>query len=206
MRIRLKYSKDETLAYISHRDLLSFLMRVLRKASVPVAMSRGFTPKPRVTFGPALSLGVKASNEPVDVELNVEHLAAPRKLLMRLISAGRPLRFIHDLETLEPDAPKVSKLACYARYLISVSSSTTTLSSAVEAYARCIAAKGLAPDQMEIPIPEAVNDNVLMLDIPLAGDYAINILSYTRQLAQVSRSDCSSVKRNCLLDTTRQPI
>jgi len=55
--------------YIGHRDLLRFVHRVLRRAQVPFAVSAGFSPKPRTTFGPALPLGVLAEHEPLDVEL-----------------------------------------------------------------------------------------------------------------------------------------
>lgn len=207
MRIRLKYSKDETLAYISHRELLSFMMRVLRKAKVPVALSQGYSPKPRITIGPALSLGIRADNEPVDVELELSRLSEPSELLTRLIHAGNPLRFFHSLDILEPDSQKITKLTHYARYFISViADSQALLPKLTEAYTLCLADKGVNPDKSCVYPPQALNDNTLLLDIPLTGDYAVNILKCTQRLQQISTYQCSDIIRNCLLDKALQPI
>jgi radical SAM-linked protein len=45
------------------------LARSLRRADLPLAMTRGFSPKPRMAFGPALGLGVPSLGELMDVDL-----------------------------------------------------------------------------------------------------------------------------------------
>ncbi|HES58143.1 MAG TPA: DUF2344 domain-containing protein, partial [Firmicutes bacterium] len=68
-RLRLRYRKDDILRYIGHRDLLRYVIKLLRRAEVPYALSEGYSPKPKLVFGPALPLGVLADNELVDIEL-----------------------------------------------------------------------------------------------------------------------------------------
>ncbi len=48
-RLRLRYRKDDVLMYISHRDLLRFLLKMLRRVEIPFATSGKFSPKAKVT-------------------------------------------------------------------------------------------------------------------------------------------------------------
>src|SRR5262249_23120730 len=58
--------------FLGHLDLVRLLARSFRRADLPLAMTRGFSPKPRMVFGPALGLGVPSLGELVDVDL--EHV------------------------------------------------------------------------------------------------------------------------------------
>ncbi|HVK73618.1 MAG TPA: TIGR03960 family B12-binding radical SAM protein [Kofleriaceae bacterium] len=69
---RLRYTKLGRTAFLGHLDIGRLLARCFRRAQLPLAMSRGFSPKPRITFGPALSLGVPSFAEVIDVDL--EHV------------------------------------------------------------------------------------------------------------------------------------
>lgn len=86
-RIRIRYTKQGKIRFISHRDLARVMERALRKIRVPVAYSEGFSPRPRLSFGLALSVGHESDAEYLDVELdpaaNVENLAV-------LLSAALP--------------------------------------------------------------------------------------------------------------------
>ncbi len=69
---RLRYTKLGRTAFLGHLDVGRLLGRSFRRAQLPLAMSRGYSPKPRITFGPALSLGVPSFAEVIDVDL--EHV------------------------------------------------------------------------------------------------------------------------------------
>lgn len=69
---RLRYTKLGRTAFLGHLDVGRLLARSLRRAHLPLCLSRGFSPKPRMTFGPALSLGVPSFAEVIDVDL--EHI------------------------------------------------------------------------------------------------------------------------------------
>jgi radical SAM-linked protein len=69
-RVRIQFSKKGNLRFIGHRDLLRALERLFRRARIPLAMSRGFHPKVRMSFPSALALGVAGESEVMEVELH----------------------------------------------------------------------------------------------------------------------------------------
>ena len=81
-RYRLRFSKRGNLRFIGHRDLLRAVERVLRRARLPVAMSQGFHPKPRVSYLSALPLGFSSDDEAMELILDEE--LSPDDLLARL--------------------------------------------------------------------------------------------------------------------------
>jgi radical SAM family uncharacterized protein/radical SAM-linked protein len=66
---RIRFAKVGRAAFLGHLDLVRLLSRSLRRADLPLAMTRGFSPKPRLAFGPALGLGVPSLGELMDVDL-----------------------------------------------------------------------------------------------------------------------------------------
>ncbi|MDB4960017.1 MAG: hypothetical protein JWP01_16 [Myxococcales bacterium] len=69
---RIRFAKVGRAAFLGHLDLLRLLARSFRRADLPLAVTRGYSPKPRISFGPALGLGVPSLGEVVDVDL--EHV------------------------------------------------------------------------------------------------------------------------------------
>jgi radical SAM-linked protein len=68
-RLRLVFSKGAEIKYISHLDLMRVWERLLKRAHLPLAHSRGFNPRPKLTFASALPVGVAGSAELLDVLL-----------------------------------------------------------------------------------------------------------------------------------------
>jgi radical SAM family uncharacterized protein/radical SAM-linked protein len=68
-RVRIKYAKRGSLVALSHLETMHAMLRALRRAGLPLAWSQGFHPKPRVSLGPALPVGVESECEMIDVEL-----------------------------------------------------------------------------------------------------------------------------------------
>jgi radical SAM-linked protein len=68
-RLRITFSKGDSVRYISHLDVARAWERALRRAGMPVAYSRGFHPHPKIVFAAALALGYTASAEILDVIL-----------------------------------------------------------------------------------------------------------------------------------------
>lgn len=67
-RIRLKFTKTGPLRLLSHLDLMTLFQRAAARAGLPVAFSEGFNPHPRISFGPALSVGLESDSEFLDLE------------------------------------------------------------------------------------------------------------------------------------------
>lgn len=49
--------------FISHLDLMRLFQRAMRRAGLPIAMTEGFSPHPKMSFKRALKLGVESDNE-----------------------------------------------------------------------------------------------------------------------------------------------
>lgn len=75
MRIRLRFTKLGKVRFVGHRDVARILERSLRRAGLPLAMTEGFSPRPKVHFGLALSTGYESLGEYLDVDLQPEAAA-----------------------------------------------------------------------------------------------------------------------------------
>jgi radical SAM-linked protein len=68
-RYRIRFSKLGKIRFTSHRDVARLWERALRRATVPVAYTEGFSPHPKLSFGLALSTGHESLGEYLDVEV-----------------------------------------------------------------------------------------------------------------------------------------
>ena len=68
-RVRLRFTKLGKLRWTSHRDVARMWERALRRAELPVAYTEGFSPRPRLSFGLALSTGHESLGEYLDADL-----------------------------------------------------------------------------------------------------------------------------------------
>ncbi len=67
--VRLRYAKRGRAALLGHLETVTHLTQAMRRAGLPLTMSGGHHPSPRIGFGPALSLGVFSEAELVDIGL-----------------------------------------------------------------------------------------------------------------------------------------
>jgi radical SAM family uncharacterized protein/radical SAM-linked protein len=117
-RFRLRFEKTGPAALLGHLDLGRELPRAIRRAGVRLRYSEGYHPKPDLSFGPALSLGVASLDEYVDVKLiDAPH---PDELVARLeqVTSGG-LRFLAAVP-LEPGDPAVAAVVTGARYVVAL--------------------------------------------------------------------------------------
>ena len=69
MRVRARFSKLGKIRFTSHRDVARMWERALRRAELPLAYTEGFSPRPKLHFGLALSTGHESLGEYLDVDL-----------------------------------------------------------------------------------------------------------------------------------------
>jgi radical SAM-linked protein len=74
--LRIRYAKEGRLRALSHLETKTAIERALRRAKLPVAFSQGFSPKPKLAFSPALSVGIESRAEYFDATLVGVHTAA----------------------------------------------------------------------------------------------------------------------------------
>ncbi len=65
MAFKLKgtFSKKGEMRYISHLDLVRLIHRAARRASLPVTVTKGFSPRLKISVLNALKLGVESNGE-----------------------------------------------------------------------------------------------------------------------------------------------
>ena len=95
MRIRVRFVKVGKVRWTSHRDLARVWERAIRRVALPVAYSQGFSPRPKVHFGLALSTGHESLAEYLDIDLDPAHAATPAETeladLIGPLSAALPV-------------------------------------------------------------------------------------------------------------------
>ncbi len=68
--------------FISHLDMIRTFERSFRRTDLPLAFTQGFNPRSRISFTPALSVGITSSSEYMDVEF--EETVSPEDAVARL--------------------------------------------------------------------------------------------------------------------------
>jgi radical SAM-linked protein len=81
-RVRIRFTKQDDLRWISHRDLIRVWERLFRRAGVSMSMTEGFHPKPRMNFPSALAVGIAGLDELLEVDLAEEHTAESLRLVI----------------------------------------------------------------------------------------------------------------------------
>jgi radical SAM-linked protein len=104
-RLRARFSKAGKVRFTSHRDVARIWERALRRAGLPVAYTEGFSPRPKLSFGLALSTGYESLGEYLDINLRDDApggdvaCAQLPALLDPALPVGMEVQVIEPLET-----------------------------------------------------------------------------------------------------------
>lgn len=98
VRFRLRYAKRGNARFLSHLDVVRAMGRCLRRAQLPLALSGGYNPQPKVAYGTALAFGLESEAEYLDLEL-ARPLAAAEvaRRVSREMPAGFELREVRQV-------------------------------------------------------------------------------------------------------------
>jgi len=114
-RYRVTFSKTGDARWLSHRQTMDLLERIVRAAELPVRYTEGFNPHIRLSMGPALPVGLEGEAEIFDVDCTApvrrQHLEKANSLLPEGME-------ITDARPLLVGAPSLGKLVAAARYRI----------------------------------------------------------------------------------------
>jgi radical SAM-linked protein len=83
-----RYRKGEQVRWISHLDVKRTLERAMRRARLPLTLTQGHNPHPKLSLGPPLPLGATSDAEMVTVHLT--EALDPDQLKQRLNSQSPP--------------------------------------------------------------------------------------------------------------------
>jgi radical SAM-linked protein len=60
---KISYSKTGQAKYFGHLEMVKIILRAIRRAQIPLKHSEGFHPKPKVSFGDSLPVGMESMSE-----------------------------------------------------------------------------------------------------------------------------------------------
>lgn len=211
-RLRLRYRKDEVLMYISHRDLLRFLLKLLRQVDLPFATSGKFSPKPKVTFAPALPLGVKADNELVDIELAdgvVLDQPAITALARQLVLAADQRDFLAGLTLLPVGQLSLGKQIAAARYELRFSdvSRLADVAQLLDQPALPHPDKTGAMKDLKLAILDhSIKDQTLTVAGAIHAGTNLNVTQLAAFILQQTGQRADLLTRRCFLDNTNSEL
>ena len=81
IHLRIHYQKLGYTKYISHLDLIRLFDRIFRRSGIHIAYTNGYNKRPKMSFGPPLSLGHTSDSEYMDIEVN----SPPQKNIKKAI-------------------------------------------------------------------------------------------------------------------------
>ncbi|HWZ87412.1 MAG TPA: TIGR03960 family B12-binding radical SAM protein [Polyangiaceae bacterium] len=177
-RFRLAFTKTGPAALLGHLDLIRELPRVIRRAGTKTAYSKGFHPKPEMSFGPALSLGVASLDEYMDVLLI--DAPEPDELLGRLNDAASGGLEFKTVVRLSANDRVITTIVTGARYVIALAESAVKDLGGIAGLERCIAeflAKSECKLRRDIEgVGKFINVRQFVEQMSIGGDESLALL------------------------------
>jgi radical SAM family uncharacterized protein/radical SAM-linked protein len=177
--IRFRFTKLGTVALTSQQDLTRVLPRAFRRAGLKMKTSQGFNPRPVMSFGPALPLGVPSISEIIDVSVLGDE--SPEALVTRLAEVSESGLTFLEATVLPPKAKKASAAGRVAEYIIALNDD-----SPLERYedARTLAL-GNEPILMTVTRKKGereidIRDGLFSLDVDTASEMESEALGLTK--------------------------
>jgi radical SAM-linked protein len=99
-KVEIRFEKGEAVRFISHHDLMRALMRAVRRAQLPVRLTEGFNPRPRIVFPVALEVGVASLDEAAEIEFS--QCLSVQEVFSRLSSVFPPGLVLKAVKELPP--------------------------------------------------------------------------------------------------------
>jgi radical SAM-linked protein len=117
--IRVRFRKGDEVRFVSHLEMQRAISRAVRRSMLPIAYSKGFNPRPRISMGPPIFVGATSMAEYMDFELS--RWVRPSDFRDQ-VGKQLPKGFeILDLKVMDPSAESIMSSATLARYHVDVS-------------------------------------------------------------------------------------
>lgn len=122
-RVRIKFTREEEVKYISHLDVMRLWQRAFIRAGVDLAYSEGFNPRPKMSLAVPLALGVTSEAELMDITLN-RWTSPPafRTVMERQLPRGVHIR---EALAVAPTLPSLQSQVRLAEYTVTVATEKT---------------------------------------------------------------------------------
>lgn len=116
MKIRIKFTKEASVKYLGHLDIMRFFQRCFNRAGVKMVYSEGFNPHQKMSFAMPLGLGIESAGEYLDCEIaDGQDLKDVEKRMNQVSGDGFRILCVRKLKE---NAKKVMASVSYASYQI----------------------------------------------------------------------------------------
>lgn len=118
VKVRVRYSKRGGLRFLSHLELTTAVLRGFRRADVPLVYSGGFSPSPKVSFGPPLNVGISGEREYLDIEIYPPYdIEASIEEINRHMPGGLE---VGDMAFIYRNVPSLSSFISMYEYMVNL--------------------------------------------------------------------------------------
>ena len=95
MKVRIKFKKYGALRFIGHLDVMRFFQKAIRRAEIPVAYTKGFSPHMIMSFANPLGIGLTSEAEYFDIELanEISSTEAVKRLNEEMVEGAEIVSF-----------------------------------------------------------------------------------------------------------------
>ncbi len=118
LRLRITFARDDAQKYITHLDLMHAWERTLRRANVPLTVSQGFNPRPRIALAVPLAVGVTSACEILEI-FCTERISSQTLLADLATQLPSGIRVL-SVEEVPVGLPSVQSLVRAAQYRVDV--------------------------------------------------------------------------------------
>ena len=116
LKVRIKFTKEASVKYLGHLDIMRFFQRCFNRAGVKMVYSEGFNPHQKMSFAMPLGLGIESRGEYLDCEIaDGQDLRIIKDNMNRVSCDGFSIVSVRELTE---GAAKVMAAVRYASYLI----------------------------------------------------------------------------------------
>jgi radical SAM-linked protein len=99
MKYRVEFAKRDSVAFVSHLELMKVFSQAIRRAGLPIACTEGFNPRPKINFSSAIATGMTSLAECAEMELLLEMDAEEiRERLNETLPKGFSIGAIRQME------------------------------------------------------------------------------------------------------------
>lgn len=167
--IRIRYSKVGRIRFVSHRDVARLFERAMRKLRLPVAYTEGFSPRPKLSFGLALSVAHESDAEYLDVELRASPDAPTdlEALPARLTAALPDGITVEAAIAIEPGTASLQQAITSCDWSIEILGATVP--EITDAVARVLAASELPQERIRKGKPTVADVRPAILHLEVVG-------------------------------------
>ena len=116
MRIRIKFTKNDSVRYLGHLDIMRTFQRCFNRAGIRMVYSEGFHPHQKMSFAQPLGVGITSRGEYLDAII-ADGQDVPEILSNLRNVAGNGFDIL-EVRELSEDAQKAMAAVAYGKYRI----------------------------------------------------------------------------------------